>query len=126
VLGLLRGSAELRRYSPQLEELDRAPAPRRGSALAVLGESAFAAGELSGHVQRYEARERLRLDRELEIPGVHSLRALAAGTPDVLYAASDESSALFVVQQASTSTPRGFSSFQRPSASTVLNAFVAA
>jgi mono/diheme cytochrome c family protein len=107
VLGLLRGSAELRLYSPELQELDRAPAPRRSSALAVLGDgAAFAAGELSSRVQRYEVRERLRADREIDIPGVHSLRALAAGAADVLYAASEESSALFVVQGASTPSPR--------------------
>jgi len=107
VLGLLRGSAELRLYSPQLRELDRAAAPRRGSALAVSGErSAFVAGELGAQVARYEVTERLRLDREIEIPGVHSLRALAAGASDTLYAASEESSALFVVQGARTETPR--------------------
>ncbi len=109
VLGLLRGSAELRLYSPELELIQSAPAPRRGSALAVLHDGAhdfaFVAGELAGSVQRYALGEGLAADRRLELPGVPSVRALAAGA-QVLYAASETSTRLFVIEGASTAAAR--------------------
>jgi hypothetical protein len=108
VLGLLRGSAELRLYSPQLELLQRVPAPRRSSALVVLHDGThdfvFAAGELGGSIQRYALGEGLDPDRLLELPGVPSVRALAAGRARVLYAATETSTRLFVVQDASTAS----------------------
>lgn len=109
VLGLLRGSAELRLYSPGLELLQRVPAPRRSSSLAVLHDGArdfvFVAGELSGGVQRYALGEGLDADRRLALPGVPSVRALAAGA-GVLYAATETSTRLFVVEDASTPAAR--------------------
>jgi hypothetical protein len=104
VLGLLRGSAELRLYSPQLELVQSAPAPRRASSLAVLHDGslqfAFVAGELDGSVQRYALGQGLDPDQRLPLPGVPSVRALAVGPGGVLYAASETSTRLFVAQHA--------------------------
>lgn len=111
-LGLLRGSGELLLYSDRLDRIDRAPAPRRGSALAVSGHFAFVGGELEPRVQRYDLRERLQADRAIVLPTIHSLRALALGPTDTLYAASDESTSLFVVQGASTAAPQVQSSVE--------------
>src|SRR6185436_2282628 len=105
-LALLRGRGELWLYSAELEPIDRAPAPARGSALMVSGQFAFVAGELEPYVQRYHLGERLQPDLAIALPTIHSLRALAAGAADTLYAASDESSSLFVVQGASTAAPQ--------------------
>jgi hypothetical protein len=111
-LGLLRGTGELWLYSDRLERVDRAAAPRRGSALAVSGQIAFVAGELEPRVQRYHVAERLELDGAIDLPTIHSLRALALGPSDTLYAASDESTSLFLVQGASTAAPQVHSSVE--------------
>ncbi|MEO8180091.1 MAG: hypothetical protein ABI895_14750, partial [Deltaproteobacteria bacterium] len=111
-LGLLRGRGELWLYSDELELIDRALAPPRGSALAVSGHCAFVAGELQPYVQRYELGERLQPDLTIALPTIHSLRALAVGPADTLYAASDESTSLFVVQGASTAAPQVQSSVE--------------
>jgi hypothetical protein len=105
LLALLRGSAELRLYDAELRLLASAPAPRRASALAVSGEHVFATGELSGALQRYELSGQLRPELQIEVPGLHSLRAIAAGAGDVLYAASEEQSSLFSVLHASSARP---------------------
>ncbi|HKO93694.1 MAG TPA: hypothetical protein VJU61_21220, partial [Polyangiaceae bacterium] len=106
VLGLLRGSGELLLLDTALAPLARAPAPARASALVVGGASvAFAAGELEARVYRYHVSDGVRLGDTIEVPGLHSLRALAYGPPDVLYAASQESSELFVVTGASGPEP---------------------
>jgi hypothetical protein len=106
VLGLLRGSAELLLLDSELATLGRAQAPARASSLAVGGQGvAFAAGELEARVYRYRYAPDLRQMDSLEVPGLHSLRALAYGPPDVLYVASQESSELFVVSGASGPEP---------------------
>jgi hypothetical protein len=106
-LGVLRGSAELVRLGAQLETLQRWPAPERPSALA-LGERgvAFAAGELEGSIARYEYAQGSRELGAIAVPGLHSVRALGYGSPDVLYVASEESPTLFVVRAASGARPQ--------------------
>ncbi|MEY2931586.1 MAG: hypothetical protein RL033_2335 [Pseudomonadota bacterium] len=104
-VGLLRGSAELRLFARDLALLDRVAGPRRGSALALQGSHGlFVTSELDARIRRYQVQEGLSAQGEIAVPGVHSLRALASSA-DVLFAASEESSALFAVLRASSSTP---------------------
>jgi len=106
LLGLLRGKGELLLLDAELVTLARARAPARASALVAGSPAlAFAAGELEGRVYRYQLGDGLRLKDTIEVPGLHSLRALAYGPPDVLYAASQESPELFVVSGASGPEP---------------------
>jgi hypothetical protein len=106
-LGVLRGSSALVVLDDELHEHARAAAPRRTMAAALAGGgSVLAVGELEPAIQRY------RLDRELEplaaidVPGVAGWSALAAGPGDLVYAVSERSRQLFVIEHASQQSPR--------------------
>lgn len=106
-LGVLRGSSALVVLDDELAEQARAPAPARplGVALSSRG-VALVGGELEPSIHRYQLDAQLRALTPTEVPGVAGWSALTAGPDDRVYAVSESSRSLFVIERASSAKPR--------------------
>lgn len=107
LLALERGAAELVLLNEDLVPRARTATPRLPSGLAHTGTTVFVSSDLDASIARYFLREsQFEARAPLEVDGVHSVHAIAAGSPDVLYATSDESESLFSIRHATTDHPR--------------------
>jgi hypothetical protein len=106
-LGVLRGSSALVVLDDELREQARAPAPWRPLGVALSGEGvALVGGELEPGLRRYRLEPQLEPLEPIEVPGVTGWSALAAGAEDRVYAVSESSRSLFVIEGASSPSPR--------------------
>jgi hypothetical protein len=106
-IGVLRGSSTLVLLDGELTEQARAPAPRRPTGAArASGGSVLVVGELEASIRRYRVDPGLEALAPIETPGVVGWSAIIAGPGDSVYAVSESSSELFVIENASTPAPR--------------------
>ena len=99
LVGLLRGSSALVLLDEQLREVQRLATPRAPSGMAVSpAGDVFVSAETSPAIARYTLRDgRLVRHASIPLPGVRSVRAVAAADEGVLYVVEDHDHRLLTV-----------------------------
>jgi hypothetical protein len=110
LVGTLRGADAVVVLDGGLHEVQRLPAPRAPTALAVAGDAVYVAGELVPEGAPSIARFRWRGGAlspagTAALPGVHAIRGLAAGEGGWLYAVEEERGRLVALQAANPAAP---------------------
>lgn len=110
-VSLLRGRDALVVLDSALQELQRVPAPRSPSGLAVSsdGKTVFVVGEREGSVARYvvtESDPHLVAAGRFDLPDVRTLRGIAVGPEGVLYVVEEDRGRLISLVPQQVDTPK--------------------
>jgi hypothetical protein len=105
LIGLLRGADAVVVLDPSLHEVQRLPAPRSPSALAVAGDAVFVAGELDTAIARFRwTGAALAPAGVAPLADVRAVRGLAAGPRGWIYLIEEQRGRLIALEVAAGAT----------------------